>query len=151
MNRYFSSADCKIYRTELTPRKLDFIRKAELSPIRYVKKTDTLLFVISSMIVPHPQPLPKKGRGFLPLPFFNGANIIYYLYFLYAPFFVLLGYCLPDFVFRMCLRIADFSLSISTRRPFGVNSAFSVNKNVLIILKEFLNDICFGGKSSLFR
>ena len=67
MNRYFSSAKCKIYRTELTPRKLDFIRKAKLN---LVNSQTNRTWSCTALIYP-PQPLPanREGQG-------NVANFI---------------------------------------------------------------------------
>jgi len=85
---------------------------------------------------------------YIPLLWSNGTNIGFYLYFLYAPVFVILGNFLPGLLRIMFFAILLISFSISTSRPFIVNSTFSVNIKFLIILKEFLNDISFGGKSS---
>ena len=89
-----------------------------------------------------PPPAPPKD---------NGTNIGYYLYFLYAPVFVILGNDLSGLLRIMFFAILDFNFSISTSRPSVVYSTLSVNIKFLIVLKEFLNDICFGGKISFFN
>ena len=81
----------------------------------------------------------------------NGTNIVFYLYFLYAPVFVTLEKFRFGLLRIIFLAIFNFNFCMSTCRPSVVNSTFSVDIKFLIILKEFLNEISFGGKSSLFN